>query len=335
LFIEIHVDDRCLELASEIREERPDIVLVGYARHCDRPRRAQAAEAGVSEVLVAPFTMDDLRRALFRAYETRPSEIHSNVLAFLPAKPGSGASLISLNAASALTQLGRKVLLIDGDRANGVLAVYTEANPEHTLDEALETSHELNDGAWEYRRIRVHGFDLLPMSYRPEPRVFAPWTYRRLLRYAHARYDHVLLDLAATGPDGSDAFLKQVRTVWVVVTPDAPAMFLAQRRCEELAALGLGEARIRLLMNRSTEETDAMLDDRIAAVLPDAPAAVREAVQASGLAPANSELGAAFRALARQLAGLPPEEEPGGTGLFSAFRRRVLAHGSRERRAQP
>lgn len=282
LFLEIHPSERCLELAAELRADWPGVILVGYARQCDRARRSQAAEAGVAEVLVAPFSMDDLHRALVHAFQSRTPEILDNLIVFLPAKPGDGASTTALNTATALAGLGRKVLVIDADRSNGVLAVHAGVDPAHSFDEALETSHELNEGVWEYRRTRAAGYDLLPMARRPAQRVFPPWTYRRLLRFAASHYDHVLVDLGSVLADGSEAFLRQARTIQLVTGPGEDSRFLAERRREELLALRISDERIETVDGPGREEEAA---------------------------------------------------EAGSGGLFSAFRRRMLAHSHRERRA--
>lgn len=281
LFLEIHPSERSLELATEFHLHKPGLILIGYARQCDRPRRAQAAEAGVADVLTAPFSTDDVHGALVHAFQARPPEIHRNLVAFLPAKPGNGASATVLHNAGCLAALGRKVLVIDADRQNGVLALRAGVSPTHSLDEALATAHELNEGTWGYRRLRAAGYDLLPTAQRPATRGFAPWSYQRLLRFLISRYDNVLVDLGGVPADGSEAFLQQAQTVQLVTGADEASLFLAERRREELRALRLDELRI----------------DTV-----DAPARREDDVAASG-------------------------------GLFSALRRRVLAHGHRDRRA--
>ena len=280
LFLEIHPSERSLELAAEFHRHKPDLILIGYARQCDRPRRAQAAKAGVADVLIAPFSTDEVRSTLVRAFQTRPPEIHRNLVAYLPAKPGNGASTTALHTAGTLSAVGRKVLVIDADRQNGVLALRTGVSPTHSLDEALATAHELNEGTWEYRRHRAGGYDLLPTAQRPAAHGFAPWSYRRLLRFLISHYDNVLVDLGGVPADGSETFLQQARAVQLVTGADEASLFLAERRREELRALRLDELRIETV---------------------DAPARAAD--------------------------------EAASGGLFSALRRRVLAHGHRDRRA--
>jgi Flp pilus assembly CpaE family ATPase len=244
LFIEINPSERSLDLANEFHQHKPNLILIGYARQCDRPRRAQAAEAGVADILTVPFSTDDVRSALVNAFQARPPEILDNLVAFLPAKPGNGASFTTLHNASTLAALGHKVLVIDADRQNGVLAVRTGVAPTHSLDDALATAHELNEGTWGYRRLKTNGYDLLPTAQRPATRSFAPWSYQRLLHFLMSHYDNILVDLGGVPSDGSEAFLRQAQTVHVVTGPDEASHFLAERRREELRALRLDELRI-------------------------------------------------------------------------------------------
>jgi Mrp family chromosome partitioning ATPase len=282
VFLEIHPSVRCLELARELRDHYPQVLVVGYARHLDKARKEEAQGAGIAEILVAPFSIEDLQLALVQADRSRPPEIHHNLAAILPAKPGTGASRNALESAVVLAGLGRQVLVVDADRQNGVLALYAGVSPRHSLDEVLDISHELNKGAWEYRRTRAEAYDLLPAPRRPTHRSYAPWAYRKLLRFLTSRYDHVLVDLAGVPTDGSEAFLRQARTIRLVTAPDEASQFLVERRREELAALGIAAERIEVLERRPHPEDEAVL--------------------------------------------------PSG-GLFSALRRRVLAHALRERQA--
>jgi Mrp family chromosome partitioning ATPase len=257
VFLEIHSSERSLELAREMRDLFPHVVVVGYARQLDKARKEAARGAGISEVLVSPFSLEDLQQALVQAYQARPAEVYPNLAAILPAKPGNGASRNTLEAAGVLAGLGRQVLVIDADRQNGVLALYAGVDARHSLDDVLEIAHELNQGTWEYRRTRAENYDLVPASRRPVRRLYPPWIYRKLLRFVISQYDHVLVDLAGVPADGSEAFLRQARTVRLVSAPDEASQFLAERRREELAALGIGAERIEALERRPRAEEEA------------------------------------------------------------------------------
>jgi len=256
LLLEIHPSERCLELARELRDQRPGLLVVGYARQCDKARRAQAAEAGVTEILTSSFGPDDVRHALVRAFNARTPEIHQNVVAFLPAKPGDGASTTALQTAAAVAGLGRKALVVDADRLNGVLAIHAGVDPVHSLDEALEIAHELTDGAWEYRRTRASGYDLLPAARQPTARLFPPWCYRRLVRFVASHYDQVLIDLPGVPVDGNEAFLRHAKTIQLVTGADEASQFLAARRREELRALRIDDERVDVVAVPSAEKEE-------------------------------------------------------------------------------
>jgi Flp pilus assembly CpaE family ATPase len=332
LFLEIGGPDRALEIAQEMQERRPQTVVIGFARQRDRFRFSEAGRRGVREILVAPFTVDDLRQALLAAFRSQPLPVFPNLMIFLPAKPGSGASTAALNVAGALaSQAGQGVLLIDGDRQAGSLAALVKVDPKHSVLEALQSSHDLSDGTWSFRELRVHGFDLLGMPERPGAKPLPPWCYYRFLQFVQSRYDSILVDLPHVVDIEQEAFLRQAAAVHVVCTPEPASLGLARRRLEELQRQGVPEAHLRLIVSRrmdqdqESHEIEKALEMPVYAVVPYDYTSVRQAALDGGLVPEKSELGGAFSWLAHKVAGLPLPELPAasGHGLRSLFRRRV------------
>jgi pilus assembly protein CpaE len=277
--------------------------------------------------------LEDLRQALWRSFRQRQLQVFPNLMAFLPSKPGSGASTIAANLAGVLAnQAGQNVLLVDGDRHAGVLATLLNVEPRYTVLDTLKTSHELDDGTWTYRKFRVRDFDLLAMPPRPELTELAPWCYHRLLKFVQSRYDWTMIDLPHVIEADQDAFLRQAGNVFVVCTPEPAALLLAKRRMEELHRIGIEPNRINVVLNRRTEqdreanEVEKFLEVPLYAVLPYDYGSVRKAALTGALVAEKSELGAAFNWMAHKLVGLPVPELPAAGashgGLRSLFRRR-------------
>ncbi len=334
MLLEIGPMDEAMKVAAFVHEHRPQTVIIGFTRQRDRARFALAATLGVGEILVAPFTLEDLRQALWRSFRQRPLPVFPNLMAFLPSKPGSGASTIAANLAGVLAnQAGQNVLLIDGDRQAGVLATLLNVEPRYTVLDTLKTSHELDDGTWTYRKFQVRGFDLLAMPPRPEMTELPPWCYHRLLQFVQSRYERVMLDLPHVIETEQDAFLRQAGSVFVVCTPEPAALLLARRRIEELQRFGVDQKRINLVLNRRLEqdreahEIEKFLEGPLYAVLPYDYASVRKAALTGALVAEKSELGAAFNWIAHKLVGLPVPDlavGPSHGGLRSLFRRRTV-----------
>jgi pilus assembly protein CpaE len=334
MLLEIGPMDEAMKVAAYVHDHRPQTVVIGFTRQRDRARFALAATLGMGEILVAPFTLEDLRQALWRSFRQRPLPVFPNLMAFLPSKPGSGASTIAVNLAGLLAnQAGQNLLLIDGDRHAGVLATLLNVEPKHTVLDTLKTSHELDDGTWTYRKFQVRGFDLLAMPPRPEMTELPPWCYHRLLHFVQSRYDRVVIDLPHVTEAEQDSFIRQAGSVFVVCTPEPAALLLARRRMEELRQFGVEPNRIHLVLNRRLEqdreaqEIERFLEAPLYAVLPYDYASVRKAGLTGSLVTEKSELGVAFNWMAHKLVGLPVPELPVGAshgGLRGLFRRRQV-----------
>jgi Flp pilus assembly CpaE family ATPase len=197
MFLELDNSDRPLVMAREVRGLHASTVVIAFVRdRCEPGVRQEALAAGIAEILEPPFSPVALQAAVVRALQARCPGVANNVVAFLPGKPGSGASTISCNVAGVLAQsLGQYALLLDGDMNSGVVSTLLGLDPIHTVVDALESSHELNDSMWRYRTGKAHGFDVLPMPKNRRVGMFPQWNYQRVLNFVRERYDLVLVDL--------------------------------------------------------------------------------------------------------------------------------------------
>ncbi len=336
IFLEIDSSERAFAVAREIRGLHPQTVVVGFADKCEPEQAAEAARSGITEILVSPFEPGTLQKLVVKAFESRSPGTSQNVLAFLPAKPGAGASTIAINVAGALAnEQQQNVLLIDGDFHSGVISLVLNVDPIQTVIDALESSHELNDSKWRHRTEKVHGFDLLPMPQIKSPSRFPSWNYHRLLNFVRTRYDTVILDMPEMLDAGNQAFINQAKTVYIVCTPESSSLFLAHRRIYELKSYGVERDRVDIILNRYLKkdqrlgQIEAMLGRQVSVILPYDSRHVRDATLGATLVDRGSPIGKAFSTFARTLTGAAPkgaarpaQEE----SLLSMFRKRAWQH---------
>ena len=102
VFLEAAVLSEALRIAKEIRAANPQTRIVGFARDCDSEQTAALKEAGVGSILLYPFTAHKIRQAVAEALESGRQHTPGTLLAFLPAKAGSGASTAALNLGGSL-----------------------------------------------------------------------------------------------------------------------------------------------------------------------------------------------------------------------------------------
>jgi Flp pilus assembly CpaE family ATPase len=150
------------------------------------------------------------------------------------------------------------------------------------------------------------------------------WThYFQILRFAAPKYDLVMVDLPEVVNSATGEIVRRAGAVHVVSTPEFASLKLSQQRCQELGYLGVDRRRIRAMLNRGhkidigPQEAERILDCPVVMTLPnDYKALRRETTDASPIEK-RSDLGQAYLAFSRMLAGAPVEAEKRAfMGLF-------------------
>ena len=335
VFLDLSSFDDATLVAREIRAAHPQVAVIGFAR-AENGGSTPTLEQADSDTLIEPFRPDAVRRAIVSALEYRTAGIQENIVAFLPAKAGSGASTTALNVAGSLARYWRQnVLLIETDLHSGCLSVALKLEPEHTIVEALEGADELRDKSWERMVTRAHGLDLLLAARGKQAATIAPWQYQHLLAFAGPRYDTIVADLPEVVNEATEAIVRRAAKVHVVGTSEVPSLFLARRRLLDLERRGVPRDRLGLVLNRvaddrrSLEEFEQAVDRPIAGTLPSDYRRSLEASQGGRLVRGDSSLGRAYISLAQGLTGAEPlVPPPQGSDERSGLRRFFQGSGS-------
>ena len=332
LLLELGVPDEAMQVAREARVSRPELVILGFLPSHDPDAARKAEAAGVNELLFAPFSADAFGAALSRAADSHRFQRLGDVIAFVPAKAGSGSSTTALHVAGALARSGqRKVCLVDADLHSGLLALMLNLNPKKSIVDALENATQLTDPLWSIYISQAHGIDVLGTPRAKRAQMFSQWDYRHLLGFARERYDFVLVDLPEIVNDATEAIVREARAVFVVCTPEIPSLFLARRRVFELQIRGVKESSLGVVLTRCVSEkvhvadAERVLQRPLSAVLPNDYASVQEALREARPIHGSSDLAKAFMVfanmLSRQSADPAPEEQPEAKETRSIFSR--------------
>jgi pilus assembly protein CpaE len=315
VFVEVTRDSAGWDFAADLLAERPECGILGYTRDPELPD--PPAGSAISEILRGPFHLKDLQRAVSRAVDRRKAEGRDNLVAFVPAKAGSGSSTTALNTAGTLAHYWQqKVLLLEADLHSGCLSVQMKLNPEQSILEALENSGSLDEKQWNKLAVSAQGIDLLLTARAKKVAIISPWDYQKLLSFVSPRYDNVIVDLPEVVNDATEALVTRARRVFVVCTNELTSLFLARRRLHELSTRGVDESRLGLILNRytdafeSVEQIQELVGRELTAVLPNDYQRVREATLGGGLVNGASELGRSYVTLARDLTGAEPLVTP-------------------------
>lgn len=172
------------------------------------------------------------------------------VFAFLPARPGAGATTLAVHTAAAAARLsGQRTLLIDLDLRLGMTSFLLKLPGEHSVVDALEDIDRLAP-RWEGLINRRGNLDILGSA----PQEFLqPDLEQRtalLLNYARQRYQTVVIDLPGEMRDYEVEALRKATSCFLVCNSDIGVMHMAQRKSEQIHALVL-EEKTSVILNRA------------------------------------------------------------------------------------
>jgi Flp pilus assembly CpaE family ATPase len=315
VLVELHPLDDALVVARTVRLLSAQTAVIGYQTEGVELRADPDAllDAGVLETLPSPLTLESFQQALQAAVRKARPEFQDNLLAFLPAKAGSGATTVAINVAGCLARdFDQKALVIDVDLHSGLVAVLLKVAPEYSIVNALENSALLDGTLWSRIVARAHGMDLL-LTPKPSKPMHVSWAkYHQLLQFVRGRYDTVVVDLPEVVNDATVEIVRRARKVFIVTTPELPSLVLARQRALTLKNRGISAYRIGIVVNRwrqgevEISEIERFVGESVAAVFHNDYQCVRRATQEGRLIGPKSELGRAYTAFAQRLTGAAP-----------------------------
>ena len=312
LLLDLSDWERVADVAPQLAQQGLRALPVGYLEDWTPVQQMTFERAGIPALLREPFSPGELVRAVYEGLHRAYPITNRNILAFLPAKAGSGASTVALHTAASLAnEFQRSVLLVEGDRRSGVLSILLNRETPRGVAGALLEAGELTDLSWRNYYERVSGIDVLladPGRRGPLP----TWAqFYQLLRFVQSRYEFVLADLPEVVNEATAEVVRNARGVVIVCTPELPSIKMAAIRCAELEECEVPQERIHVVLNRferdglRVEDAEAALGRGVFATLPNDYARLRDAMLESRVAPEDSPLGRGSRALAEKLGGLP------------------------------
>jgi pilus assembly protein CpaE len=176
---------------------------------------------------------------------------------FLGAKGGAGTTTVAVNSAVELARLSKRpTVIIDLKQCLGEVALFLGVRPRFTVLDALENLHRLDkDFLKELVSKHKSGLDILAGSEqfdRPNPQDSG--AIEELLRNLSKLYEHIVIDTGNMMNACSVAALYAAETVFLVTNPDVPSIRNAQRLIDRVRQLGAGSERVKILLNRVSDQ---------------------------------------------------------------------------------
>ena len=176
--------------------------------------------------------------------------------AFLGAKGGAGTTTVAVNCGVELARLTKRpTLVVDLKSCLGEVALFLGVRPRFTVLDAIENLHRL-DKNFLAELVAKHksGLDILAGSEQfDRPNAQDAPALEELLRVLAKTYDYVIIDAGNVINSTSTAALYAADTIFLVTNPDVPSIRNAQRLVDRVRQLGAGSERVKVLLNRVSD----------------------------------------------------------------------------------
>jgi pilus assembly protein CpaE len=307
---------------------RPQIASIAVKGGGTREELLQLMHVGVRDVL-ANFTARELRQAASRAANklSCADDALGELFAFMPAKPGCGATTIATYATAIASQSTLDpTLLLDFDVRLGVTSFLLKAEGIHTIVDALMQTDQLDQDLWSSLVARLGNLHLLGSGPVDFSRQVTPERYAALLDFAVRRYSLVTVDLPGTMEDFETETLLRSKRIFLVCTPNIGALHVARRKASWLQDLRLTD-KVTVVLNcvdrrsaLSVEDIQRIIQLPVRHMVPANIADITRAVQKGAVLDASSGLGKHIARIAAELtAGRPPSHKPNAVRRFVEY----------------
>jgi pilus assembly protein CpaE len=307
---------------------RPQISSIAVKGGGSREELLQLMQVGVRDVL-GSFTSREMRQAAARASAKLAcaQDILGDLFAFMPAKPGCGATTVATYATAIAAQMGPEpTLLLDFDIRLGVTSFLLKAEGIHTIVDALLQTDQLDQDLWSSLVVQLGNLHLLGSGPVDFSRQVSPDRYTALLDFALRRYSLVSVDLPGTMDDQECETLMRSKRIFLVCTPDIGALHVARRKAIWLQDLRLTD-KVAVVLNCVDRRSTLSVDDiqriiqlPVRHILPANTGDISRAVQKGAILDSSSGLGKHMARISGELtSGRPASRKPNAVRRFVEY----------------
>ena len=317
-----------LRQLEQLLARRPQVQVIWLTDEVAKEDLVRAMRNGVREVLTLPLHRAELLQALGRMARQPEGPAHApadssqkrrRMIACLPAKGGSGSTLVATQVAELMAgEFARQCALVDLDLQCGD-ASFALGNGQH--------AHALTDLTQQTERLDAQllqgcmhavrpGLSLLAAPNDPQASwSVTPAQLQEVLALARASFDSVVLDLGCTWDAVGFKAIEMANEVVIVSQNMLPHVRDAQRLVGILRSLGCEQDKLRLVLNRFDPQSSISLSHvqevvglPVYGTLPDRPAEAAPSVNLGkplGEVARRSDLLQAMRQVTAQLLDMP------------------------------
>ena len=253
---------------ERLRAAHSGVAIFAIAASAEPDLILQAMRAGANEFF--PWTPSGVSRSTEESFQgairktaARRDAVHASARqpcvthVFLGAKGGAGTTTVAVNCAVELARVTKRpTAIVDLKPCLGEVALFLGVRPRFTVLDAIENLHRLDrEFLKELMSRHKSGLDILAASEQfDRPNAQDAVGVEELLRVLGKLYDYIVIDAGNLINACAVAALYAADTVFLVANPDVPSIRNAQRLVDRVRQLGAGSERIRVLLNRTTDQ---------------------------------------------------------------------------------
>ena len=326
VFLDFSDAIRAGRVALELDKSYPMAATVAIQAAASPQSLIELIQLGIRDVITVPVSEREANEAFQRVSrklerEPEPEPQGGDIYAFLPARPGSGATTVAVHSAAAAARLsGERTLLIDFDLRLGMTSFLLKLHSQNSIVDALALSEQLEDTLWDQLVSRRGGLDILGSAPVEFDRQVSSVGSAAVLESARRRYRTVCVDLPGEMRQHELETLNSSKEIFLVCTSDLGTLHMAQKKADMLQSLGI-QSRVSVILNRVQPRGSMVLRDieevlhlPVRFTLPPAEAEIVAATQKAVALEGNSPIARVMESVARRMIGnvevLAPKTTP-------------------------
>ncbi len=259
--------------AERIREVLTETAIFAVSAKSQPDLIIRAMRSGCGEYLIKPLDRDQLLEALARVGGRRKEkreQTTGQVLAFLAAKGGAGATTLSIHLATHLARThGKRTLLVDLHPDLGDAAIFLAlARHQYHFYDLAENTHRLDSEFLQGFTVRhPSGLEVLPAPDGVDtPRHAGTEAMQRVMDFLRMQYEYVVVDCFPALNEETMVVVDMAEQLYLVATPEIPALRNMARHLEFLGRFDFPRDKVRVVINRYSKGgsiTDAQIEKAI------------------------------------------------------------------------
>lgn len=252
--------ERIFAISQKIYVMMPGTSIVLISDSQNTSFLANAIQNGIRMVLSPSLSTVDIVTKLTevndlekkRLTDEQKQKSRSRVISFYSGKGGVGKTTVATNTAIALTQMGKKTMLIDCDLQFGDASLYLDVEPKDTLGELVQENANLTiDTVNNFTILHTSGVHLLAAPRSPEYAEYVTDEHiDKLINLIRPYYEYILIDLPCTLGNTTISALENSDIIYLVSNLDIASMKECNLTIKVLDSLQQKD-KVKILINRN------------------------------------------------------------------------------------